>query len=167
MLTHSQTASGAVACQLLDALHPGAVALHKVCISVWAKTPLHASFYVFWMPATSTGLYVVLTPSSMLSLLSCSLLPASVALSAFVAACHIIRPTMQVDFNASKEYEYITNYKVLQAAFTKIGIDKVTRPRPHNQTWQVAQLCRPYICVMIPLHELSKPGSRSGCEYRS
>jgi hypothetical protein len=30
-----------------------------------------------------------------------------------------------VDFNASKEYEMIVNYKVLQAAFTKDGIDKV------------------------------------------
>lgn len=53
-----QTASGAVACQLLDALHPGTVSLQKV------------------------------------------------------------------DFNANKEYEYLANYKVLQAAFTKNGIDK-------------------------------------------
>ncbi|KAL0041753.1 hypothetical protein WJX79_003445 [Trebouxia sp. C0005] len=53
-----QTASGAVACQLLDALHPGCVALGKV------------------------------------------------------------------DFNAKNDYEYINNYKILQAAFTKLGIDK-------------------------------------------
>ncbi|KAL3131145.1 hypothetical protein ABBQ38_000450 [Trebouxia sp. C0009 RCD-2024] len=53
-----QTASGAVACQLLDALHPGCVALAKV------------------------------------------------------------------DFNAKNDYEYINNYKILQAAFAKLGIDK-------------------------------------------
>lgn len=53
-----QTASGAVACQLLDALHPGCVALAKV------------------------------------------------------------------DFNAKNDYEYINNYKILQAAFTKLAIDK-------------------------------------------
>lgn len=53
-----QTASGAVACQLMDALHPGCVALAKV------------------------------------------------------------------DFNAKNDYEYINNYKILQAAFTKLGIDK-------------------------------------------
>ena len=32
---------------------------------------------------------------------------------------------MQVDFNAKNDYEYINNYKILQAAFTKLGIDKV------------------------------------------
>ena len=31
----------------------------------------------------------------------------------------------QVDFNAKNDYEYINNYKILQAAFTKLGIDKV------------------------------------------
>lgn len=32
---------------------------------------------------------------------------------------------MQVDFNAATEYDAVSNYKVLQAAFTKMGIDKV------------------------------------------
>eukprot|EP00884_Botryococcus_braunii_P012977 jgi/Botrbrau1/21680/Bobra.43_1s0077.1 len=53
-----QTATGAVACQLLDALHPGSVNLSKV------------------------------------------------------------------DFNAKNEYDFINNYKVLQAAFTKLNINK-------------------------------------------
>jgi RP/EB family microtubule-associated protein len=53
-----QTCSGAVACQLLEAIHPGCLSLSKV------------------------------------------------------------------DFNAKNDYEYINNYKVLQAAFTKLAIDK-------------------------------------------
>ena len=34
-------------------------------------------------------------------------------------------PYDKVDYNAPGEYEAINNYKVLQAAFTKLGIDKV------------------------------------------
>ncbi len=35
------------------------------------------------------------------------------------------RPAAQVDFNAKNEYDFINNYKVLQAAFLKLDVDKV------------------------------------------
>ncbi len=41
---------------------------------------------------------------------------------------------IQVDFNAKNDYEYINNYKILQAAFTKLGIDKVGVRNP-PATW--------------------------------
>jgi len=37
--------------------------------------------------------------------------------------CYIT--STQVDYNAKNEYEYISNYKVLQEVFTKLNIDKV------------------------------------------
>ena len=32
---------------------------------------------------------------------------------------------MQVDFNAKNEYDFINNYKLLQAAFLKLNVNKV------------------------------------------
>lgn len=34
--------------------------------------------------------------------------------------------SLQVDFNAATEYDAMNNYKVLQAAFAKMGIDKAS-----------------------------------------
>ena len=48
---------------------------------------------------------------------------------------------MQVDFNAATEYDAVNNYKVLQAAFTKMGINKVLHlpltmsPSPNHHTY--------------------------------
>ena len=41
---------------------------------------------------------------------------------------------LQVDFNAATEYDAVNNYKVLQAAFTKMGIDKVGYLYPCSST---------------------------------
>ena len=79
-----QTASGAVACQLLDALHPGTVAINKARLKTCCTINPHQALLLILM----------------LRLL-------------------------QVDFNAKHDYEFIHNYKVLQAAFNRIGIDKV------------------------------------------
>lgn len=42
-------------------------------------------------------------------------------------------PGMQIDFNAKNEYDFINNYKVLQAAFLKLNVDKVcSGPQQHR-----------------------------------
>jgi RP/EB family microtubule-associated protein len=48
------------------------------------------------------------------------------------AACQIMDaihpgkvPLSKVDFNAKHDYEYVKNYKILQAVFNKVGIDKI------------------------------------------
>lgn len=39
---------------------------------------------------------------------------------------------MQVDYNAKTEYDAVNNYKVLQAAFLKLGVDKVKASAPQQ-----------------------------------
>lgn len=56
----------------------------------------------------------------------------------------------QVDFNAKNDYEYINNYKILQAAFTKLGIDKVSSA--DFAAWQFlvrAQSCTGFQLVRV------------------
>jgi microtubule-associated protein, RP/EB family len=77
-----QTASGAVACQLMDALHPGIVPMGRVSLCCSRATHLSTIINLSWVPS-------------------------------------------QVDFNARNEYEYVNNYKLLQAAFTKANVQKV------------------------------------------
>ncbi len=45
-----------------------------------------------------------------------------------------------MDFNAATEYDAVNNYKVLQAAFTKMGIDKVSYLYPFNAGSSLATL---------------------------
>ena len=139
-----QTASGAVACQLVDALHPGTVALHKVLAwrsnraCHWLK-PLCCIHKQCcdWMMAfrKCKGCFLAGTGAALIGVSrhavghtlfmpggSCpTLLQTLQKIRWWTACCGCL----QVDFNASKEYEMIVNYKVLQAAFTKNGIDKV------------------------------------------
>lgn len=88
-----QTASGAVACQLMDALHPGSVSMAKV----WA-----------WQERAAFFLAAVIKNRA-----ACPQKPHP--------------PLFQVDFNSRSEYDSINNYKALQAAFDRVGVDKVRR----------------------------------------
>ena len=56
---------------------------------------------------------------------------------------------VQVDFNAVNDYDSINNYKVLQAAFSKLHIDKVL-------SWQpLPSLRQPLACVCWLLDQRS------------
>lgn len=43
-------------------------------------------------------------------------------------------PLKKVKFSAKLEHEYIHNFKILQAGFKKMGVDKVStlQPQPYN-----------------------------------
>ena len=56
--------------------------------------------------------------------------------SAFQGPSYKSHCCLQVDFNAATEYDAVNNYKVLQAAFTKMGIDKVSYLYPFNARQQ-------------------------------
>jgi hypothetical protein len=122
-----QTSNGAVACQLLDVLRPGQVQLSKVRVR-------GRQYLVHWIKGTSA-----------MSSMWCSDLSDPPVGGA--CCCEQWRlggncwksgtphhrggePWLpaQVDFNAKSEYEMIGNYKVLQATFSKLGVDKV-RPK--------------------------------------
>lgn len=112
-----------MACQIVDALHPGSIAFSKVCTEVCferrgrvlqsrhackrARPLLDAKstncrFQTFWV------LHVIHRYGN------------GAAAGRLHTCVHI-----QVKFNANTEYEMINNYKILQNAFNKMSIAKV------------------------------------------
>lgn len=92
-----QLASGAIHCQIMDAIHPGVVPMSKVRFHlVCSRTSVRC------ISGFAGGHKLPLQPHQ-----------------AFFPL-----PLSQVNFNANNEYEYVNNYKVLQAVFDKLKIPK-------------------------------------------
>lgn len=106
-MSRPQTANGAVACQLLDAARPGIVALTKVRRLLFFVGSLLGS------RSRDDKLQGTLADGRLENHGKVDVRNLRRALAA------------QVDFNAKSEYEMIGNYKVLQASFAKLGIEKV------------------------------------------
>lgn len=82
--------------------------------------PLGPLLWCHWGPCCGA-----IGPPAVVPLKASSSSPAVHVILSDVALTHM-PAAAQVDFNAKGEYEYINNYKVLQAAFIKLDIDRVS-----------------------------------------
>ena len=85
----------------MDALHPGSVCMAKVCERERKREEREEREGALLDVCFSYRPRLVLPP-----------------LFSFL-------PLLQVDFNSRSEYDSINNYKALQAAFDRVGLDKV------------------------------------------
>ena len=118
-----QTANGAVACQMVDALHPGTIALSKVRFDVLEGHQTAALCDATVVMDASVEQLCINVKARLCSSWSSLSLPGTLAM----VRCwqrHAVQAS-QVKFNASTEYDMINNYKILQIAFIKNNIAKV------------------------------------------
>lgn len=48
-------------------------------------------------------------------------------------------PLKKVKFDARHDYEFIENFKILQGAFKKLNVDKVSKPGQSSETDSIAK----------------------------
>lgn len=109
-----QTHSGAVACQIMDALHPNVVPMTKVSTDFELVRLAWIAVCIWADQRTSSDLF-----EGMVADMCCGIAPS------LCVAHSEVGFEVQVKFSASTEYDMIQNYKILQNVFNKLNLTKV------------------------------------------